>query len=403
VLSGMYLFCVIESYAAFANYKHFVAVTSQGTQGSSVVEKNRGIPYAQKAIRRDPDNADYYSALGSYLNQFAGAQPQLENTHQQDQREPAADFYLQEAIRRNPANPWYYYELGRWALNSSAAPQAPGNHPTAQYFQAALQNAPQNLFLRTQIGLWRYYYDQEGAFQLIREIVALDPRTTQTILEGLWQQIQSYPVLKKFLPDTPETAFEFSKFLYDKCLDAESDREAMREVLSENDTAGKCPVSIVSQTAQEIEYGNDDGTAEWRTYLSEENFRVKKVICLPENLADYHGAALKILMNSGLPGDFIATVSLNDHLLKRYAKREIPYVTAWYEIPFDKALLQGEAQITVYIRVTDASANGNYLQIMGDQDTPTTRSTFNFDMTKDLSYDQGAQCGEYMIRLVLKK
>jgi hypothetical protein len=180
-------------------------------------------------------------------------------------------------------------------------------------------------------------------------------------------------------------------------MDYESDREAKRALQSKKDDLEECKASFALQGG--IELGNDDGSAEWKTRLTSGTDRVKKVICLPENLNEYDYVALKIFMNNGGNGNFIARISIDDQLIKRY-DYTAPHVGKWYELPFEKTLLKGKSSINVYIRVTGTSRAGNYLQIWGD---PNTHSVFNFDTTDDLSFDEGVQSGEYMIRLVLRK
>jgi hypothetical protein len=150
-----------------------------------------------------------------------------------------------------------------------------------------------------------------------------------------------------------------------------------------------------------IELGNDDGTAEWRTRLYDDTLRVSKVIAVPQQLDAYTAAAVKIYMNNGGSADFVAYISLDNYLLKTYAYA-VPREPGWQEIPVDLALLYGKSFITVYVRTSGASRNENYLQIWGDKNTPTVHSVFNFDTTDDLSFDDGVQTGEYLIRLVLR-
>jgi hypothetical protein len=107
-------------------------------------------------------------------------------------------------------------------------------------------------------------------------------------------------------------------------------------------------------------------------------------------------------MNNGGNRHFSVQVSIDDHQIAEY-QRTVPRAANWHEIPFDITLLRGKTKITVYIRVLGASKAGNYLQIGGDQDTPTTHSVFNVQTTNDLSPEEGVQTGEYMIRLVLRE
>ena len=94
-------------------------------------------------------------------------------------------------------------------------------------------------------------------------------------------------------------------------------------------------------------------------------------------------------------------IHLDNHLIQSFP-HTIAHEPQWYEIPFDPALLLGKSWVSVYIRVRDASAAGNYLQVMGDEHSPTRFSVFNFDTVDDLSFDPEVQTGEFMIRLVLQ-
>ncbi len=238
--------------------------------------------------------------------------------------------------------------------------------------------------MRKEVGLWYYHYDPEAAHQLLRALIVRDIANS---------------------PEHLQNTRDFSKFLYEIRMDYESDREAEQALPSKKKETEPCKANVVAQGSsdhQEIELGNDDGSAEWRTRLVSETLRVKKVICLPEDLDEYNYTAVKIYMNNGGNRDFLTQINIDDYLIKQY-HHIVPRTAKWYEISFDKTLLQGKSRITVYIRVTDASETGNYLQIWGDQNTPTTHSVFNFDTTHDLSFDEGIQTGEYMIRLVLKK
>ncbi len=300
--------------------------------------------------------------------------PPTQNLHE-------AASWLRKAGALDPADPWYFYELGRLSHTRDACLAQQENRsdrcPAARYFLTALHNAPNNMFLREAVGRWFYDYDRDTAHQLLRKIIA-----RETII----------------MPEHPEISHKYSKFLYDIHLDYESDREA-KHLLHR---AALPNVLRHSPGNQEIELGNDDGTVEWSTRLGSETLRVKKIISLPGNLEKYDSAALKVYMNNGGNEDFIARIGIDDQLIKTY-EQTVSRTAQWYEIPFDTSLLQGKSSINVYIRVTDVSAAGNYLQIWGDQDTPTAQSVFNFNTTDDLSFDKGIQTGEYMIRLVLKK
>jgi hypothetical protein len=253
-----------------------------------------------------------------------------------------------------------------------------------QYFLTALNNAPKNPFLRKTVGRWVYNYEQEAGVSLIRKILAGDEEKVLV---------------------SPSIARNFSNFLYTIRMDYASDREARHIGRSEEGESEPCKIRHVLQRSpdnQNVEFGHDDGSAEWRTRLTSETSRVKKVICLPENLAEYTNAALKIFMNSDGNSNFTAQISIDDHLIKQ-DHQTMPSIRSWHEIPFDNSILQGKSSINVYVRFAGVPKAGKYLEIWGDQDTPTTQSVLNYNTKDDLSSEEGVQTGEYMIRLVLRK
>ena len=390
VLVGLYLFRVANAYYAFVHYEAVNGVIApqkivpvDATQHAQVVSQ------LETAIRHDGDNAEYAYALGSYLARYYTDVQNSETMSRKNEGWREAEGWLQKAVRLDPANPWYYYELGLLSYSRGDCHDWNHAHPTegwekcpvTRYFWAALHTAPQQTFLREAVGRWYYAYDRATTVRLMREIMAGD---------------------KGNAPVGYGIATEFAKFLYTMRMDYESDLEAKRALPPEKEGAERCKVNVALQNQQEIELGADDGSAEWRTPLTSETVRIKKVICLPENLEAYQRAALEIYMSTNGNKNFTAQISIDDHDLKS-SPPTVSGGRKWYEIPFDKSLLQGKASITVYIRVTGASETGGYLEIWGDQDPPNTQSTFNFNTKNDLSSDQGVQTGEYMIRLVLRK
>lgn len=360
-----------------------------------------------QAIQYDRNHPDYVSGLASALLQSAATLISPAEAENRANRLHEAETWFQRAVMLDPGNPWNYYELGRIALLYPVTSFQKKNSvywketPAGRYFFLALQHAPNNVFLHYVVGGWLYLSYPEQAFALIREFLSRGPSQTLNILEGLWPQIQDYTTLKRFLPENQDVFLQFSQFLYEKTLDYESDLEALR--------AGAltqiCPPNSVIRRSldnREIELGNDDGSAEWTTYIAADYVRVQKMICLPQNVDDYQYAALKIFMGGGNKQNFTAVISLNNHEIKRY-EQTMPETLAWYEIPFERRLLNGQSEIYVYIRTLGASTAGNYLRIRGDQETPTVNSVFNFLDTHDLSFDRHEQTGEYMIRLVLRK
>lgn len=418
VLAGLlvmfYLFRVITSLSAFAYYQKFSPVVlEQEKTGITEQQQDVAITAIKTAIRYDGNNPRYAYDLGSHLHEYYAKSQSKHIPAAREQGFQESELWLRKAAMLDPASPWYYYELGRLGQHWGDCPKKRRNIPAdkwkncsvTRYFSAALNNAPNSIFLRASVAKWYYRYDRPMAYQLIWKMISGDQRTANPILEYLWQQTQNYVTLRNLLPNNPDIDYQFSKFLYHKRLDYESDLEAQQALFSKQHGTGACtPTADIRSSSDdtELELRYDDGKAEWRTYLASEDVRVKKMFCLPANLDRYNYAVLKIFMNSGIPGEFIADFSIDGHLIQRYT-HTISHEARWYEIPFDNTILQGKSSINVYIRVTGASASGNFLQIWGDQDTLTTQSVFNFDVVDDLSFDNGIQSGEYMIRLVFRK
>ncbi len=407
-----YLFRVSISLSAFAYYQKFFAIVSQrGNTTITEEQHNSAITSLKNAIRYDSNNPKYAYNLGRYLLEYYAQSRSDAIGTTREQELQNVEAWLRNAAMLDPGSPWYYYELGRLGQYREDCPRkkTPAhewkNCSVTRYFSAALSNAPNSIFLRSSVTMWYYRYDRNIASQLVWETIFRDKTSINALLERLWQQTQNYVTLKILLPNNSEITHAFSKFLYDKHQDYESDLEARQAGFSEQRESGECKANSMLRRSPgntEIELGNDDGTAEWITYLASEEVRVKKQFCLPANLDRYNYAAVKIFMNSEDSEMFVAYISLDDVLIQQYTYSISP-VRQWYEIPFDTALLQGKSRVHVYVRVAEASTSGNSLHIWGDQDTPTTRSVFNFDESDDLSFHNGIQRGEYMIRLILRR
>ncbi len=379
ILSLLHLFRVAESYYAFTFYQSVAKDIS--SNAILAVQSDDVIHSLTRAVQHDRNNAEYYHALGKYSYQRYAEMSQAEiSAATLKESFNQAETWLQQAVMLDPANPWYYYELGRLSSLREDCRSGIDSCSTARYFSAVLQNAPNELFLRKAVGLWFYYYDQDTAHRLLREIMAGDNRK---------------------ISENPGVTKKFSKFLYDIRLDYDSDREFARFNAGNSETCKAHSSLLYASNEAKIEIGNDDGSPEWRTRVFSPSDRVKKVLCLPANLDPYNEAALKIFMNHGGNRNLIVQISVDDHLIKTF-EQSVSRSAKWHDIPFDKSLLEGKSKINVYIRVNQASETANFLQIWGDQNPPTTQSFFNFNTTKDLSSAEGLQTGEYMIRLVLK-
>lgn len=357
-------------------------LTAFAYQQGSHNDPRAAIEAFTQALEHDPNHPDYASGLAGAFLESAAKITSAADAEKKLSELRNAETWLQRAVMLDPANPWNYYQLGRIGIFRGECRQGEKGTPdecsTARYFLAALKLAPHRLFLQRHIGRWFYFYDQEFAFQAIRPMIAQDHASPA---------------------ESPPGRHELAGFLYHLHLDYQGDQYYAKAQQTCSPDQNHYWLKRGSAT---IEIGNDDGSGEWRTYLASEQARIHKLFCLPQKLESYTSAALKLIMNNGGSANFTAYFYLDDHLIAQY-EQTIPRQAQWYEIPFDPTLLQGKAQVNVYIRVTGASRSGNFLQLWGDQDTPNHASSLNMHEAADLSPDQGIQHGEYLIRLVFKK
>lgn len=394
------ILAVTRSFSAFLASKHFRTILALLEDGyDSEANRRAARLSAEQAIAFDANHADYHFALGSYLYRHARDYGRKGEVDAYDRTLDEAEAYIRKAALLAPPDPWMFYELGNISRSrGECLPQDRKNAPedasckALEYYRMALCNAPMNYFLRKTAARWLYEYDQEYGmlvFESLRQHqYGADPGSEAQML------------------------MQMAQLLYDARLDVESDRYAARAGHAAFDADRACVASPLEPIAREADadagqkavFGRDDGTAEWRVHLNSDIMRIRKDICLPEDLRGYTGAILKILMNNGANGNFTAQIFLEDHLVKTYSPIDpVPRVAHWYEMPVDIDWLRGRRMVRVYIRVSGVSYQGNYLQVWGDDSAPTTGSVLNFGHTDDLSLHDGIQAGEYMIRLVLQR
>lgn len=400
VLSG--IVAVTRTFSAVLSHKNFRTMLAFIEQGYASDENHHiALSSAQQAIASDSNNADYHFALGSYLYRHAFDDDRQGDVEASRQSLDDAEFWLRNAVMLAPSNPWYYYELGNVGLargecQPSLQKTMHATKPckTVEYYHVALHNAPMNYFLRRNAGRWLYDYDQEIGLAVLEEL-RQHTYGTEPASHAQWN-------------------LQIGRLLYDLQLDMVSDEYANRAgnaALAKDFECMAVPLDYPilrpieeNNPGQEVVFGNDDGTPEWRTHLYSDTMRIRKDICLPDDVQTYTTAALKILMNNGANGAFTARFFIDDHLVKTYSPLDpVPRIAAWYEMPVDLELLRDRPMVSVYIRVSGVSNQGNYLQVWGDGDTPNADSVLNFDRTEDLSFHEGIQSGEYMVQLVLRK
>ena len=389
LFTALFLFHAAKRYLAERQYQY--AVSQNIFEDNQISERTLSLQDKRKslerAVRAAPNNAGYTHALGKLLFDAATA-------NALDSENITALFHdsesgMKQAIMLNPANPWFYYELGRM-IHERDGCQEPldgsSDCASAHYFLAALKNAPKEMFLREAVGHWFLLYDKPKGERLMKELAVGD---------------------KPVSVESPEISRNFARLLYAFRLDDEARQERRQRQLIEGESfSAHCRPNQLSKidTSEALEFGNDAGFAEWKAPLANDAERIHKSICLPENFTEYRYSALKLYMNNGGRNDFTVHISVNGRRIKSF-ERTVPQLAKWYEIPFDKSVLEGRTVCDVDIRIENASADadGNFLQIWGESQTPNSRSTWNFETTEDLSSEEGIQQGEYLIRLVLKK
>ncbi|GAK57161.1 hypothetical protein U27_04126 [Candidatus Vecturithrix granuli] len=383
-----YLWQVAVTYYAFHHYQRAQQIIQKSEDESlHSISANSIFFHLQQALQYDHNHPEYAYTLA---NVFYNASQIPQNSA--EFRETAlheAEKWFREAILCDPANPWLYYQLGRLSHQRGDCSywknpflrEHPASCPPAQFFLHTLRNAPGNLYLRKEISRWFYNYDAEIGLRFIQAL-----RTTRA-----QEKIANPYVIR-----------QLAQFLYEMQMDDASDQEFAHFLKTRTQ---KCQFNILTQDLSDaniLELGNDDGIPDWYAPLVSESERVKKEICLPESLDEYRYAALKVFMGTGGKRHFLTHLTIDDQHIATYT-HTLPQQANWHEIPFDLTLLRGKSKINVYIRVEEASADGNFLRIGGDQQTPTTCSSLNFYQFGDLSSEKGNQYGEFLIRLVLKK
>jgi len=402
----IYALPAFKELAARSAYQRFIAMTADKADDTITSEQlDRATAMLERAARYERRNPRWSAERGNFLHRIAAASQDPVMKARQQQRFQEAEASLKQTVMRDPANAWNLYELGRLEISRGNCSTNEGTLnarcQAGALFAAAIRFAPNSVFLRTIIGGWYASHDKETALRLIYDMVQAYPQHLRSVLEFLWPTFPNVRDIRIFVPDTQEHRAIFARFLYDQRQDYASDLERRRAFPDENtiDCAAQ-----VHPRGDILEIGNDDGTAEWRSYLAFDDERIKKDLCLPENIAEYREATLQLFLSSGYPGDCTVLISIDDTLIRQFGPRELPYETGWISIEFPPVILYGKQRISVYLRTMNAtSENGKYVNVWGDADAPTRTSVFVFDTTDDLSREGNAQTGEYMIRLTLRK
>lgn len=398
-LIGWYLLQVLADFRAAWRYEQFIRESRTPPSQAALVfeEPEPAVQLLEAAMRLEPCHAQYASALGRYLHRHLPdvAHPYADAIGQQ--RLAKAENLLRRAVLLEPSNAAHYYELGRLSQDIAPCPAPDGDGtarhreaqwlaacPTARLFYAVLRNAPNDSFFRETVGRWLYAYLPGRTRATLREIAAREVRLTRV---------------------ADSVARRAAQFFYDVQLDYESDQELARLAPpagdEDNDVLARLP-NIVREDAGWVEFGNDDGTAEWSSPLSADELRIKKIIYLPRDVEAYSKAAIRVYLNAVGRNECTARLVLDSHHIATVTGG-FPLQPDWYEIPLDTRLLQGKSLITIYLRATGACGPENALQIWGDRQAPTVHSVFNLDTVDDLSIRDGAQTGEYLIRLLLRR
>lgn len=382
---------VVMLLAAFMRYQSGMANIPKDMATLDPSQHAQILSDLRQAARYAPLDAEYASALGTYMYDVVTKTDSLANPPLMTDGFTETEKWMIQAVLDDPANPWYYYSLGRLHYSRGDCHHWQKFHPNddwdacpvTRYFRAALENAPKHPFFREAFGRWYGFYDQERARQHMRDLLAHDDPDAPIDLGGQ----------------------QFARFLYDLHMDFESTQIVEKAWPSPSkEPSSQCQSEIIAHApdSPRVEIGSDDGTAEWKTPLLTGTDRVKKTLCLPEDIGLYRKVSLLIFANRGSTGEMILTVGINAEI-REVPGYALPQSPAWYEIPLEMSLLEEHPAIQVYLRARGVNSPEHAPIIWGDAHSPRRDSEYNFRRTDDLSSEAGPQTGEYMIRLILER
>ncbi len=148
---------------------------------------------------------------------------------------------------------------------------------------------------------------------------------------------------------------------------------------------------------------DDDGTPEARTYFGVTSTRARKIIELDDPAAR-EGQSLRFfgMANGGCTDAMSMIVSLNGQELQTLPGSTLREIK-WYQIPIP-AGLQRKSNTVEFRAIGAPNGHPDYFQIRIDTNATTGRSAWSTDegatwSSEDLSPDEGAQPGEYLVRI----
>jgi len=189
--------------------------------------------------------------------------------------------------------------------------------------------------------------------------------------------------------------------------------------LSVQDPTGKLSCTALSQPGRKLREvhllnydftydapGNritdDDGSAEARSYLSDLNWRMKKILTVPDP-AKFEKPAINLLGSLASRDQLISlVVSVNGKDVATVAAKDI---SGQLSIPLAKTDLRtGDNEVIVRVE-GQPNTMSEWYQVSIDTNATSQRSFFSQDggqtwRQDDLSEDRGNQTGEFLIRLV---
>jgi len=197
----------------------------------------------QKAIRYEPLNADYHSALGDLMLEMA---PVLSSNDKKISSYLESLGYYNEAITRCPDRGYFYLKkayvlqlIGRREEAEAALKTAVLLSPqtSANYYSLA------NLYIssgRPELALREY-----------KEYLRIEPQETREILQELWDILPDYDTIKKVVPDIIEARREFADFLFEKGLSHAAKEEL--SIISSQEMPLKTDASDAGEAVKHID------------------------------------------------------------------------------------------------------------------------------------------------------
>ena len=189
---------------------HFRTIPASRHYNEAKTFHNQGmlfpaIPWYNKAISRNTNNADFYESFGQLYSAIAKQAPHADKWYN------LAISQFQQAIKLNNYYAAYYYQLG-WSYAALNMPQE-----AIEQFQKAIVYDPKISFYYEQLG--NYYLSlkmQEPATEMYQQALYYQPKRLKDIIENCRAYDLNYGIYRQFIPENAESRKHFAALLAEK-------------------------------------------------------------------------------------------------------------------------------------------------------------------------------------------